>query len=93
MIFNDKYNGWENYETWNVVLMLQNDQYLYNVVCQVLKKGNKFHNGSIYENVIIEADLANKKTLDEVDYCNKNVNRKEINEHLLGWEEAGAFSG
>ena len=60
---------------------------------QWLKKGNKFHNGSVYENVIIEAGLAKKQTIDNVDYLDKNVNRKEINEHLLDWEEAGAFNG
>jgi len=25
------YNGWENYETWNVALWIQNDQGLYNI--------------------------------------------------------------
>ncbi len=29
-ITNLEYNGWTNYETWNVALWIQNDQFLYN---------------------------------------------------------------
>jgi hypothetical protein len=28
------YNGWENYETWNVALWINNDQSLYNIAME-----------------------------------------------------------
>ena len=30
-VLDTTYNGWENYETWNVALWLQNDEGLYNL--------------------------------------------------------------
>lgn len=33
----DKYNGWKNYETWNVALWIDNDEGIYNAVRGMLR--------------------------------------------------------
>ena len=33
-VLDTTYNGWENYETWNVALWLQNDEGLYNLAME-----------------------------------------------------------
>lgn len=34
---NDNYNGWANYETWNVALYLDNDEGIYNFLLEGLR--------------------------------------------------------
>ena len=33
-ILSTEYNGWENYETWNVALWINNSQYLYDLAME-----------------------------------------------------------
>ena len=35
---NDTYNGWRNYETWNVALWIGNDEGLYNTVLELRER-------------------------------------------------------
>ncbi len=35
LMTNQTYNGWKNYETWNVALWIQNDQGWHDIACEV----------------------------------------------------------
>ena len=65
-----EYNGWTNYETWNVALWLQNDEGLYELTktCEC------------YEDVLeILYECGSKETPDGVRWDSPKVNRPEIN--------------
>ncbi len=66
------YNGWTNYETWNVALWIGNDEGLYDLACAA---------GS-YEDFVdaLEGcDLNDLSTPDGVNYRDPKVNTVEIN--------------
>jgi hypothetical protein len=68
------YNGWSNYETWNVSLWIQNDEGLYDLARTV----------SDYQELIdvLYDEYGVKETRDGVKFNSSKVNRIEINEML-----------
>jgi hypothetical protein len=67
------YNGWTNYETWNVSLWIQNDEGLYDACRRFYK----------YEQVIdLMYDYGSKETPDGVKWNDKKLNHIELNEML-----------
>jgi hypothetical protein len=68
------YNGWTNYETWNVALWIQNDQDLYDLAC-------------IFEDYdslveVLYDEYGVKETKDGVKFNSEKINVVEINEML-----------
>jgi len=68
-----EYNGYANYETWNVALWIQNDEGLYNA-CRGLTDYN--------EVIELLYDCGQKETPDGVKWNSNKINHIEINEML-----------
>ena len=68
------YNGWTNYETWNVSLWLQNDEGLYNLALEYAQHG--------YNALAEFLTEFSPKTPDGVKWDDDNLNVCELNEML-----------
>ena len=68
------YNGWANYETWNVALWIQNDEGLYHLAREL---GN-------YEAFVdyVTEGFRNSKTPDGVSYSSSKLDYEELSEML-----------
>jgi hypothetical protein len=66
------YQGWTNYETWNVVLWIQNDEGLYNLV-------NEFEIACYEDLLDVLYECGSKETPDGVKWTDPKINRAEIN--------------
>jgi len=67
------YNGWANYETWNVTLWIQNDEGLYNVAKQCR---------NYQELVDLLYDCGSKETRDGVKWDDVKIDGLAVNEMM-----------
>jgi len=73
-IADTEYNGWANYETWNVALWLQNDEALY-----VISKDYNTYSALMFT---LQEVYGLKETPDGVKFNDPKINRIELNEML-----------
>lgn len=70
--------GWSNYETWNVALMINNNQELYNGLLEYIASNEEMN----YKDLVNYLGLQNKKTLDDISYLDPKLNIEELNNWL-----------
>ena len=74
------YNGWKNYETWNVALWIQNDEALYKQACQFAQRfGTDPHP---YMHMIRCYAMKGERTGDGVRFDDPRVSRVEMDAML-----------
>ena len=73
------YNGWQNYETWNVALWLQNDESLYNISQKVVANGGSY--ADVAE--VFSETFGLTKTPDGVAFADPKVNHVQLNSDLF----------
>jgi hypothetical protein len=83
------YNGWANYETWNVSLWMQNNQFLYNTAVACVEYHN-VNEESPYIKFIRCMDNCDKiATADDVRWDSLAVDHDEINAMMFEIHEGG----
>ena len=78
------YNGWTNYETWNVALYINNEWPIYRLACDWvqdrIEMGYDSFSYDIFRHTL--SDCFGKKTPDGVDYDDPNLDIQELTEML-----------
>lgn len=73
------YEGWKNYETWNVALWVNNEYPLYLSATLFMKA----YSGAMpYRDWVKIAGLGDKKTPDGCNYISKRLSYSELNEMM-----------
>ena len=70
------YNGWKNYETWNIALWLQNDEGLYNMTREFMAV---YKGRTPYKNFVGENSDILIKTPDKVSFTDRKLSLTELN--------------
>jgi hypothetical protein len=76
------YNGWKNYQTWNVSLWINNDEGLYNSAVEYVRDRKKQNKKVVYKNFIEYMGLTGERTPDNISYSGSRLDYKSLSEML-----------
>jgi len=78
------YNGWSNYETWNVTLIVSNTEFLYYLARDFMKD---FEGNNPYIAFINYIGYESKRTVDNIPFLSYKLDYQELNEFMLEHKE------
>ena len=70
------YNGWKNYETWNLVLWIQNDERFHKMAVDFVKKIRP--SKLTWHGFIVFAGLKGTKTPDDISWNSPKLDKEEL---------------
>lgn len=76
------YNGWSNYETWNVALIMTNTEWLY---CSGREFMKEFVGKNPYIAFINYLGFESEMTLDNVVYIGHELDYQKLNEFMVNY--------
>jgi hypothetical protein len=75
------YNGWKNYDTWNVSLWINNDEGLYGGAVDFMENENPDPQNP-YRAFVISCGLEAQKTPDDVAYMADSLDYEALNDMM-----------
>jgi hypothetical protein len=84
----EEYNGWKNYETWNVALYLDNDEGTYLAVKEYVKDTLNSTDDLSYDGLIEYLGIENESTPDGIPWSYFRIDRKEMFDWLMDHAES-----
>ena len=76
------YNGWKNYETWNVTLWIQNDELLYTLAYNNSTACKKYGKKFTYDKFLPLLEVINETTEDGVKWNDPRIDTVAVNRML-----------
>jgi hypothetical protein len=82
----ETYNGWKNYDTWNVQMWLSNEEPYYRAVVEFMKD---YKGDAPYKDFLIDSGLDTQSTPDGAKYMGADLDFGSLNDFMFEFSPQG----